>query len=59
MTKASDAELTIRKSFTLPLRLWQAVEDYRFTQRIGSEAEALRRLLEDALRRTAPKGRAK
>ena len=38
-----------RKSVTLPNKLWAALSEYRFTNRIGSEAAALRRLLEAAL----------
>ena len=30
----------IRKSITLPERLWAAVADFRFSRRLGSEAEA-------------------
>ena len=39
-------EPTSRKSLTLPDRLWNAVRDYRFDQRIETEAEAFRRLLQ-------------
>lgn len=35
----------IRKSITLPQSLWAEIEDYRFPNRIPSDAEAIRRLL--------------
>jgi hypothetical protein len=39
----------IRKSITLPERLWAAVADFRFSHRLGSEAEAVRQLLKAGL----------
>ncbi len=36
---------TSRKSITLPDTLWAAITEFRFEQRIGTEAEAVRRLL--------------
>jgi hypothetical protein len=38
-----------RKSITLPDRLWAAVQDYRFSRRLGTEAEAVRQLLRAGL----------
>ncbi|HYZ31936.1 MAG TPA: hypothetical protein VE684_06590, partial [Crenalkalicoccus sp.] len=39
-----------RKNVTLPRSLWAAVAAYRFAERIGTEAEAVRRLLRAGLR---------
>src|SRR5260221_14611410 len=38
-----------RKMVTLPTELAQAIEDYRFTNRLKTEAEAIRRLIEAGL----------
>jgi hypothetical protein len=38
----------IRKTLALPKWLWEAVADYRYAARISSEAEAVRRLLQQA-----------
>lgn len=43
-----------RKLVSLPPDLAQAIEDYRFAQRINSESEAIRRLIEAGLERQAP-----
>ena len=40
-----EPEPLIRKSISLPGRLWAAVADFRFDRRLGSEAEAVRQLL--------------
>jgi hypothetical protein len=48
MPKKFDAP-TSRKSITLPDDLWKAVAEYRFENRIASEAEAVRGLLSLAL----------
>jgi hypothetical protein len=45
--KATD-EL-IRKSVTLPAQLWVAVRDFRFSRRLESDADAVRRLLQSGL----------
>src|SRR5438477_8505875 len=48
-----------RKLVSLPAELSRAIEDYRFTNRIGSESEAIRRLIETGLgkaKATAPGG---
>jgi hypothetical protein len=49
--------MATRKIVSLPPELAEAVEDFRFSRRIGSEAEALRRLIELGLR--AAKARAR
>ena len=38
-----------RKIVSLPAALAQAIEDYRFTNRLKTEAEAIRRLIERGL----------
>ena len=40
---------TDRKSVTLPTRLWAAIGEYRFYNRIPTEAEAIRQLLDRGL----------
>ena len=42
-------EPVTRKSVALPTALWEAVSEYRFTARIKSETEAVRRLIEAGL----------
>jgi hypothetical protein len=42
-----------RKIVSLPAGLAQAIEDYRFTNRLKTEAEAIRRLIEAGLNATA------
>jgi metal-responsive CopG/Arc/MetJ family transcriptional regulator len=39
-----------RKSVSLPDDLWEEILEYRHKERIGTEAEALRRLLQSGLR---------
>ncbi len=34
-----------RKSIAIPVYLWDAIADYRFAERIPSEAEAVRRVI--------------
>lgn len=43
-------ETTVRKLVSLPREMVQAIEDYRFANRIKTEAEAIRRLIEAGLR---------
>ncbi len=50
MTKPAPPEPSTRKSVTLPDSMWQEIADYRFAERIGSEAEAVRRLILVGLR---------
>jgi metal-responsive CopG/Arc/MetJ family transcriptional regulator len=42
-------ESSTRKSVTLPDSLWQELADFRFANRISSEAEAIRRIIRDGL----------
>ena len=46
-------EPVTRKSVTLPNNMWAEVAEFRFSERIGSEAEALRRLVLAGLRAEA------
>jgi metal-responsive CopG/Arc/MetJ family transcriptional regulator len=39
-----------RKIVSLPAQLAKAIEDFRFDERISTEAEAIRRLLEAGLK---------
>lgn len=57
MTKPEPREPSTRKSVTLPDDLWRAVADFRFAERIGTEAEAVRRLILAGLRAEAQKRR--
>ncbi len=43
---AVNSDTNVRKLVTLPKTLVQAIDDYRFEQRIKTEAEAIRRLIE-------------
>ena len=47
------AKPATRKSVTLPDSMWAEVAEFRFSERIGSEAEALRRLVQAGLRAEA------
>jgi hypothetical protein len=49
MQKGKPPEPMTRKLISAPDRLWAAIADYRFSQRIGTEAEAIRQLLQSAL----------
>jgi hypothetical protein len=42
-----------RKAISLPSEVWDEIAEFRFTERIPSEAEALRRLIEIALKARA------
>jgi hypothetical protein len=46
-----------RKSVTLPDDLWKEIADFRFAERIGTEAEALRRLIVSGVRAEARKAK--
>ena len=48
-----EPEPVARKTVALPRSVWDEVSEYRFTERIGTEAEALRRLLLVGLRQVA------
>ena len=52
---AKDKPMTARKIVSLPEDLARQIEDFRFDNRISSEAEAIRRLIELGL--SAAKGR--
>jgi metal-responsive CopG/Arc/MetJ family transcriptional regulator len=45
-----DAPAASRKSVSLPSDLWKKVEDYRFDNRVATESEAIRRLIELGLK---------
>lgn len=45
-----------RKLVSLPAGLAQAIEDFRFENRIGSESEAIRRLIEAGLSASKKRG---
>ena len=50
--------LTVKKLVALTPDMTRAIEDFRFTQRVGSESEAIRRLIElglEAAKAEAPK----
>mgnify|MGYP003365714551 FL=1 len=40
----------VRKQVNLPAELAKAVEDYRFSNRLSTESEAIRRLIEAGLK---------
>ncbi len=44
-----EKQMDTRKIVSLPAALARAIEDYRFEERIGTEAEAIRRLIEAGL----------
>ena len=50
LTMPINADTTVRKMLSMPRDLWQAIEDYRFEQRIKTESEAIRRLIELGLK---------
>ncbi|WP_451993609.1 hypothetical protein [Azospirillum argentinense] len=50
---AHNPETTVRKIFTLPKDLWARVDDYRFENRLPTESEAMRRLIELGLSQRA------
>jgi len=43
---AVNPDTTVRKIVSLPKELWEEVSDYRFDNRLGTEADALRRLIQ-------------
>lgn len=45
-----EPEPTSRKSVTLPTGMWEAIDGFRFDERIGSQAEAIRRIMLAGLR---------
>jgi hypothetical protein len=46
-------EMTVRKQVFLPRPMVQAIEDCRFANRVSTESEAIRRLIEAGLRAEA------
>lgn len=50
-----EPEAVARKTMALPQSLWAEVSEYRHVERIGTEAEALRRLVQAGLRAEAKK----
>lgn len=57
MPKPPPAEPQTRKTLILPDSLWEEVSEYRHNRRIGSEMEALRRLIRAGLKAEAEPGR--
>lgn len=49
MTSKQD-DPPVRKTVTLPASMWRDISDFRFSERIGTETEAVRRLVLTALR---------
>ncbi len=49
MPRPRNPEPSVRKTLALPQALWKAVDDYRYANRIASEVETVRRLLEAGL----------
>jgi hypothetical protein len=45
-----NSETTVRKLVSLPRPLLQAIQDFRFQERFGTESEAIRRLIELGLK---------
>lgn len=43
---AVNRDTTVRKLVSLPRAMVEAIEDFRFAQRIKTESEAIRRLIE-------------
>ena len=46
---SKQSEPVARKSVTLPISMWEAIADIRFSERIASEADLVRQLLQEAL----------
>ena len=51
---AVNPETTTRKLVSLPNAMVQAIEDFRFRERVKTESEAIRRLIEIGLDVTKP-----
>jgi metal-responsive CopG/Arc/MetJ family transcriptional regulator len=49
-------ETTVRKLVSLPREMVKAIEDFRFANRIKTESEAIRRLIEAGLTAQKAKG---
>jgi metal-responsive CopG/Arc/MetJ family transcriptional regulator len=50
MSRPPPLEPLARKTISIPESLWEEISEYRHNERIGSEAEAIRRLLQSGLR---------
>jgi hypothetical protein len=50
MSRPPPLEPLARKTISIPVSLWEEVMEYRHNERIGTEAEALRRLIQSGLR---------
>lgn len=50
-------EQTITKSVRLPKSMWGDIATYRFENRITTEAEALRRIIQAVLKRAQRRGK--
>lgn len=50
-------DTTVRKVVNLPRDLWSRIEDYRFDNRIKTEADAMRQLIELGLEKAAQRKR--
>ena len=47
---AVNPETTVRKLVSIPREVWEKIEDYRFDNRIRTESQAIRRLIELGLK---------
>jgi hypothetical protein len=54
---AVNTETTVRKLVSLSREMVEQIQDYRFTNRVPSESEAIRRLIEAGLKVAALKKR--
>ena len=52
---AVNSETTVRKLVSMPRAMVQAIEDFRFTERIKTESETIRRLIELGLEASTAK----
>lgn len=55
MTKKSPPAVRMRTQITVDAALSAAIEDYRFTHRVGSQAEAIRQLIRRGVEAAAKK----
>jgi hypothetical protein len=46
----NDEDLLVRKSVSIRQSMWTEIEDYRKSERLGSEAEALRLVINAGLK---------
>jgi len=44
-----EKDSTIRKTITLPTRLWRQIEDFQFDARVKRDTDAVRQLIEIGL----------